>query len=356
MTTRRTRAALISLLLVAPVALAGCDGWLLGADPDPTPAAVFQSLWEEMDRYYAHFVVKDVDWAATGREFGPLAAAAGTEPELFTVLCSMLERLQDGHVNLYAFGDLGSCGYSGWYDRYPRNFEPGLIRDAYLGHDAAVTGDGRLTYGPLAPGIGYVHVADFGGEGWIDDVDQVLADLAPLHALIIDVRDNGGGSSRKSDALAARITDRPRLNSYVRFRNGPAHHDFTPPAPRIVEPAGPSRFTGPVAVLTNRRCFSACEGFVLAARVLPHVTIVGDTTGGGLGNPLFRELPNGWSFRAPVWLQTDPDDRPLEGVGIFPHLPVQLEVGDVVRGRDTILDAALAELRKDPTVPSPAPD
>jgi len=56
------------------------------------------------------------------------------------------------------------------------------------------------------------------------------------------------------------------------------------------------RYTDPIALLTNRRTFSAAESFVLAMRTLPQVTIVGDTTGGGSGNPLHRELPNGWGL------------------------------------------------------------
>ena len=86
-----------------------------------------------------------------------------------------------------------------------------------------------------------------------------------------------------------------------------------------LEPTGKRQFLGPVAVLTNRRTFSAAESFVLAMRTLPQVTLVGDTTGGGSGNPLFREMPNGWSLSVSRWLERAPDGTTHEGRGIGPH-------------------------------------
>jgi carboxyl-terminal processing protease len=50
-----------------------------------------------------------------------------------------------------------------------------------------------------------------------------------------------------------------------------------------------------VVVLTSRSTASAVESFVMSMRVLPHTTIAGDATGGGVGDPVFRELPNGWT-------------------------------------------------------------
>jgi C-terminal processing protease CtpA/Prc len=96
-----------------------------------------------------------------------------------------------------------------------------------------------------------------------------------------------------------------------------------------------------VAVLTNRRCFSATEEFVLAMKVLPHVVVVGDTTGGGIGNPLYRELPNGWVYQVPRWIEFTPEMTIIEGVGLAPDFPVSISKADSDRGRDTILEEAI---------------
>ena len=333
-----------ALLLTAVTLPAGCAGWLVGPEPSASPVAIFDRLWDEIDRYYAHFPVKQVDWDALRDEFRPDAEEAESDGALFEVLCSMLERLQDGHVTLYSSRPLRACGYTGWFRNYRFNFFPVVIFEQYLDGAAEWAAGGRLTYGRLGPGTAYLHVAGFDGTGWLAEVDDVLAALAPFDALVLDVRSNGGGSSANADALAGRFADQRRIHSYVQYRNGPDRNDLTDPIARYVEPEGKTRFQGPVAVLTNRRCFSACESFVLAMDVLPNVTIVGDTTGGGLGNPLFRELQNGWVFRVPIWLQTTLEGRSLEGRGFAPHHAVQITEPDEAVERDAILDRALSLL------------
>jgi C-terminal processing protease CtpA/Prc len=74
--------------------------------------------------------------------------------------------------------------------------------------------------------------------------------------------------------------------------------------------------------------------------LLPTVVSVGDTTGGGMGNPVYRELPNGWIYRLPVWIQTDHEDQRLEDVGVLPDHPVHISEIDSRFGRDTILEVA----------------
>lgn len=96
-----------------------------------------------------------------------------------------------------------------------------------------------------------------------------------------------------------------------------------------------------MAVLTNRGVYSAAEDFVLAMRALPQVRTVGDTTGGGSGNPIARELPNGWVLHVPRWQVWAADGTFFEGVGLAPDLPVQMTDADRARGRDTILERAL---------------
>ena len=339
-----TRLLGCGLLAICFLGLSRCDDWLLGTDPQHAPLAIFDRFWEDIDRYYSHFPLKEVDWRDVRAELRPEASRATTEAELFDLLCSMVVRLRDGHVNLYAQEPLRTCGYEGWYAGYPHNFSPAIIREGYLRDEAGTAGQGRYTYGHLEPNIGYIHISRFEGTGWVEDVDLVLAELQPLDALVLDVRDNGGGSSNNADALAGRFADQRHVHSYVQYRSGPAHDDFTAPAARYVEPAGIETFAGPVAVLTNRRCFSACESFLLAMDALPNTTVVGDTTGGGLGNPLYRELQNGWSFRVPVWLQTTPEGKALEGTGFPPHHPVHMTDADREQDRDTILDTALEVL------------
>jgi C-terminal processing protease CtpA/Prc len=86
--------------------------------------------------------------------------------------------------------------------------------------------------------------------------------------------------------------------------------------------------------------------FVMAMQVLPNVTIVGDTTGGGVGNPIFRELPNGWTYRLSTEIEADAQGRIMEGVGVFPDVPVLTTAADSANGIDRMLEKGIDIIRK----------
>lgn len=69
---------------------------------------------------------------------------------------------------------------------------------------------------------------------------------------------------------------------------GPEQDDFIDFIEDAVEPLRGVGFEGRVALLTNRWNFSTAEDFTLAMQTLPNVVVVGDTTGGGMGNPISR--------------------------------------------------------------------
>jgi C-terminal processing protease CtpA/Prc len=85
------------------------------------------------------------------------------------------------------------------------------------------------------------------------------------------------------------------LKSKHRFKNDPGKNDFSKWINWYFQPKGNYQFMKLVVVLTSRSTASAVESFVMSMRVLPHTTIAGDATGGGVGDPVFRELPNGWT-------------------------------------------------------------
>ena len=72
--------------------------------------------------------------------------------------------------------------------------------------------------------------------------------------------------------------------------------------------------------------------FVAYMNVLPQVTIVGDTTGGGTGSPIFRELPNGWIYRLSTEYGETANNKLIDGKGIVPGITVQTSVTDCIRG------------------------
>jgi tetratricopeptide (TPR) repeat protein len=74
-------------------------------------------------------------------------------------------------------------------------------------------------------------------------------------------------------------------------------------------------------------------------RVLPHVTVVGDTTSGCFADMEWFDLPNGWRYSLSKNLFVDYDGRCWEGVGVPPDVLVSGEHrdGDVDRAFETAM-------------------
>ena len=79
-------------------------------------------------------------------------------------------------------------------------------------------------------------------------------------------------------------------------------------------------------------------------QVLPSVRTFGDRTGGGGGIPLSVELPNGWSVRYSSSPMTDIDGNQIE-FGVDPDEKVDITDEDLLRGVDTIIEAARTWIR-----------
>ena len=82
-------------------------------------------------------------------------------------------------------------------------------------------------------------------------------------------------------------------------------------------------------------------------RVFPYVTVIGDTTGGGSGSPIGRELPNGWTYRISRSMAMTPEKCTYEGVGLVPDITIQNTEADSTAGIDTILESAIKFLNSE---------
>jgi len=325
----------VAIVVSASLALAGC-GVVLGPDPSTDRGALFDEFWSEFDRHYAFFELKQIDWNGVRELYRPQAVAATSDGAFADVLGRMIDTLDDVHVSLSA----GNSRYQSGDAATARttNFAEATVFFNYV-LNAKTTPSGRMRYGAYN-GVGYVRIASFTGDGWGNEIDIVLRALGDVPALIIDVRDNGGGNDANGRAIAARFTTERRPYSYVRYRNGPAHSDFTPLFAGELEPAG-VHFTGRVFLLMNRLDFSAAEHFALMIRSIPGTVLLGDTTGGASGNPLKRELANGWVYQLSESITYDLDHRMFETVGIAPDVVVKQTLEDLNNSVDLVLFKAV---------------
>jgi C-terminal processing protease CtpA/Prc len=205
----------------------------------------------------------------------------------------------------------------------------------------------------MLPGnVAYVRILHFGDRSAADGFRERFAEIAKADALVIDVRENGGGNGSEGYRLLSMLTDRPFTGSRWRTREYlPAHRAWGRPEGTHAEeafpmqPDGQHHYAGPVAVLTSARTYSAAEDFVVAFDAMRRGRIVGEATGGSTGQPLLFDLPGGGTGRICTKRDSYPDGREFVGVGVRPQVAVAPRVADFRAGRDTVLEAALALLR-----------
>lgn len=304
-----------------------------------TPYGNFDALWTILDQRYCFFAYKNIDWNDIYTTYRARLDDDMTDKELFGVLAEMLDELKDGHVNLSSAFDVAR--YWDWFENYPSNFDKELVLKNYL-HQPDYQIASSLYYRILDDcNIGYIYYESFSDKIGDGNLDEVLLTFASCDGLIIDVRDNGGGQLSTVQRLAARFTTAPFTSGYIRHKTGPGHNDFSDFYPITQESADANRmhFAKPVAILTNRKCYSATNDFVSVMSNLPQVCIIGDRTGGGSGLPFSSALPNGWVIRfssSPIF-NTQKEQTEF---GIDPDIQVQLSDEDIAMGIDSIIERA----------------
>lgn len=322
------------------LATGGCAEALVGDASSDDPRSVFDAYWTEFDRYYAHFGLKGVDWDSVRTAYEPRVTASTTDRELFDVLAAMTATLRDGHTGLRT--PVGNYAYSVAPSDSLDNFDRARLE---LTVQNLRRGSPVVERGRLPDAIGYVRVSSFGASAEAyDTISEIVREVEAIRfnqGIVIDVRNNSGGSDANVRAVAAPFIREEAVFGYARRRNGPNRDDLTDFIPRTTAPSTSDPYGELVAVVTNGGCASACETFVLTMRSQLNVAIVGTTTAGSAGAPTVRDLPNGWRVRLPRWTFYDSNREPVEDRGIDPDVPATL---DPDTGQDTLLRRAVTAI------------
>jgi C-terminal processing protease CtpA/Prc len=208
----------------------------------------------------------------------------------------------------------------------------------------------------LPSGIGYVRVNSFSEDitltthAWEWALRRLREEDVP--ALIVDIRDNGGGLTRLPIYLAGSFTDAPYTLARQIFTDDRGGR-VTMGIDRVLPT--PARWNRPLAVLVNDRCVSACELFAAALARDPATLVVGmEGTAGVVGGIYAWKLPGGLPFRAPlVAFEDEAGNILLEGTGVQPTVVVPRTAATLLLGpgaKDATLAAAEAALLEDPKV------
>jgi carboxyl-terminal processing protease len=204
--------------------------------------------------------------------------------------------------------------------------------------------------GPIHDGVSYVAIDSFAGDRSVQQFEKMLPEIRAARGLILDLRENSGGSTSNANRILSHLTDKPLAGSRWRtrqyrpaFRAWGHSEEWHEGSHDPVRPAQ-GAFLGPVVVLTGPRTISAAEDFLVVLKASGRARLVGERTAGSTGQPLIVHLPAGGIARICTKRDTYPDGSDFVGVGVIPDVEVAPTVADIVAGRDTILDRGLAEL------------
>lgn len=182
--------------------------------------------------------------------------------------------------------------------------------------------------------IGYIKLAGFPDASACDEMTRkAMASVNDAAALIIDLRDNGGGFGETAIQIASYFFSRPT------FLWDPRPHTIVPA--ETASPVASNKLADkPLYILTAARTQSAAEYFVYNMKMLKRATVVGERTAGHQHSGAFRRIADHFGMGIQ---EESPAANPFavkgwETIGVEP---------DVKASRDEALETAkkLAESR-----------
>jgi C-terminal processing protease CtpA/Prc len=179
---------------------------------------------------------------------------------------------------------------------------------------------GFLEVERLDGNVGYLELGRFDDPALAGGtLAAAMEFLAGTDALIVDLRNNGGGSAEMEALVASYFLPDATLLATLHHRD-PADDAQLWTLPHV---AGPRYLDRPVYLLVSRRTFSAAEGLAYDLRARGRATVVGEQTRGGAN-------PGGWEMiggHFGVFVPTARVENAVthgswEGTGIRPDLAV----------------------------------
>lgn len=167
--------------------------------------------------------------------------------------------------------------------------------------------------------------------------------------LIIDMRQNSGGSGFLADQMAAYFFDEPHvLGNTGRYDEEQGQFYFDPRGEeRFYLPAEDLRYRGEVVVLVGPNCNSACEFFSYDMTIADRAAIVGHYPTAGLGGSINRLLmPEDEYFTYTTGRSVDANGEiHIEGKGVAPDIRVPVTEETLFGDGDPVLAAAINHLK-----------
>jgi hypothetical protein len=173
----------------------------------------------------------------------------------------------------------------------------------------------------LPPNIGYLKFNMFANQDICGPTaSAAMTFLGSVDALIIDLRENGGGDPKMVAYISSYLFDeRTHLNDLYNRKEDKTEEFWT-----NNEVAGKRLGAAkPVFVLTAKRTFSGAEEFTYNLKNLKRATIIGETTGGGAHPVSGHRIEDHFTIGVPFARAINPISKTnWEGTGVEPDVKV----------------------------------
>jgi carboxyl-terminal processing protease len=197
----------------------------------------------------------------------------------------------------------------------------------------------------LSSGVAYIRFSEW-SESLNARLQSAVTSMIDSPAMIIDLRDNPGGSADMVRRLVARFIDAPMQVGKTGTRSGDpvtvgwGLYKLSDPNP-VIKPIKPT-YTKPVFVLVNEASASASELFSSSMQDISRAKIIGEQTCGCLLAYFgYQTLPGGGALAYSELSFTRKDGSVVEGKGVVPDVLMTLQREDIARNRDRWLERAV---------------
>lgn len=210
-----------------------------------------------------------------------------------------------------------------------------------------------LEFRLLESGFAYVKIFDFSNNEQltIQLWERLMRTLNEQNVpgLVIDMRQNGGGSGFLADQMAAYFYNEEHELGNVGYYDDilDAFYFDERSVDRYYLPSEDLRYEGKIAVLIGPNCNSACEFFAFDLTIDDRAEIVGHYPTAGLGGSIdIFIMPENEYFQFTAGRAVDMNGEVhIEGKGVAPTIRVPVIEETLLSDRDFVLEAALAHLK-----------
>ena len=203
---------------------------------------------------------------------------------------------------------------------------------------------GSFSHNAIRDGkVAYLRYTSFSNDVDEATLKYLVDRYKDCNGMIIDMRQNGGGSIANVANLLSIFYNHKQLLYKTQVKKGPGHDEFTDYQEVYAADSSilgkNNAYTKPVAVLIDRGSYSATSFFSVCTQGYDNIKLFGDYTGGGMGLPNGGTLPNGWTYRFSTSRTIAIDGQNYEN-GVPPDVRVILDPTCTAQGIDNVIETA----------------